>query len=122
MVFLVQRIFDSQGNRRCLKHMKKPKVTNRYCPFCNKRTSHKIKLLSTGIKRGTLKYGSIERAKKRGAFPGMGNKGRYSKPAIGKWKRKTKNTKKAVFIYTCQECKKAHQSKKGKRSGKIMLE
>ena len=101
--------------------MKKPKATNRYCPFCNKRTQHKIKLLSTGVKRGTLKRGSKERAKMR-SVPGKGNKGRYSKPAVGQWKRKTKNTKKHVFIYTCQTCKKSHQSKKGKRSGKVMLE
>ncbi len=102
--------------------MKKPKITNRFCPFCRKRGEHKIKLLSTGIKRGTLKRGSMERAKMRGAKRGTGNKGRYSKPAISKWKRKTKNTKKNVFIYTCQECKKSHQSKKGIRAGKVMLE
>ena len=103
--------------------MKKPKATNRYCPFCNKRTEHKIKLLSTGIKRGSLKKGSKQRAKLRGrGLIGYGNKGRWSKPAITKWKRKTKNTKKAVFVYTCQECKKSHQSKKGIRTSKAMLE
>ncbi|MBS3092182.1 hypothetical protein J4466_02065 [Candidatus Pacearchaeota archaeon] len=103
--------------------MKKPKATKRYCPFCNKRTDHKIKLLSTGIKRGTLKKGGIDRAKLRGRGRGYGNKGRWgSKPAVTKWKRKTKNTKKAVFIYTCQTCKKSHQSKKGMRISKVMLE
>ena len=102
--------------------MKKPKVTNRYCPFCNKKTPQKIKLTSTGMKRGALKKGSKERAYLRGAIPGMGNKGRWSKPAISKWKRKIKNTKKSVFVYTCQQCKKATQSKKGLRAGKVMLE
>ena len=102
--------------------MKKPKSTNRYCPFCNKKTKHKIKLLSTGIKRGSLKKGSKERARKRGRGRGTGNKGKYSKPPVTRWKRKTKNTKKAVFIYTCQQCKKSHQSKKGIRTGKILLE
>jgi len=103
--------------------MKKPKTTNRYCPFCNKKTEHKIKLVATGTKRGTLKRGSIERAKLRGARPGIGNKGRWgSKPAINKWKRKTKNTKRAVFVYTCSQCKKAHQSKKGKRTSKVLFE
>jgi ribosomal protein L44E len=103
--------------------MKKPKVTNRYCPRCNKKTSQKIKLVSTGIKRGSLKRGGIPRAKLRGLGVGFGNKGRWgSKPAIGKWKRKTKNTKKNVFVYTCQECKKSTQSKKGKRSSKVILE
>ena len=103
--------------------MKKPKTTNRYCPFCKKKTSHKVKLVATGTKRGTLKWGSIERAKLRGSRPGMGNKGRWgSKPAINKWKRKTKNTKRIVFVYTCSECKKAHQSKKGKRVSKVLFE
>lgn len=103
--------------------MKKPKTTMRFCPSCKKKTEHKIKLLSTGTKRGALTRGSISRAKSRGAFPGMGNKGRYgSKPAIAKWKRKTKNTKRYVFIYTCSVCKKAHQSKKGLRASKIVFE
>ncbi|MEM3074420.1 MAG: 50S ribosomal protein L44e [Candidatus Pacearchaeota archaeon] len=102
--------------------MKKPKITNRFCPSCRKKTEHKIKLLSTGVKRGTLTKGSLNRMKERGAIPGMGNKGRGSKPPINKWKRKTKNTKKYVFIYTCQICKKSHQSKSGIRAGKVMLE
>jgi ribosomal protein L44E len=103
--------------------MKKPKSTNRFCPKCNKKTDHKIKLLATGVKRGTLSRGSISRAKSRNAMPGMGNKGKYgSKPAIGKWKRKTKNTKKNVFVYTCTTCKKSHQSKKGIRASKVLLE
>jgi len=102
--------------------MKKPKTTKRYCPSCKKRTEHKIKLLSTGTKRGTLTRGSLTRMKLRGATPGMGNKGRASKPPINKWKRKTKKTKKYVFIYTCQVCKKSHQSKKGKRASKVLFE
>ncbi len=103
--------------------MKKPKTTNRFCPSCKKKTEHKIKLLATGVKRGTLRRGSLIRAKQRNAMPGMGNKGKFgSKPAIKKWKRKTKNTKRNVFIYTCKECKKAHQSKKGLRASKVILE
>jgi len=102
--------------------MKKPKATNRYCPSCKKKTNHKIKQLSTGIKRGTLTRGSMSRAKKRGLNRGAGNHGRYSKPPIGSWKRKTKNTKKAVFVYTCQECGKAHQSKRGLRTSKVVFE
>jgi len=103
--------------------MKKPKVTNRFCPSCNKKTEHKIKLSPTGMNRGALKRGSFERAKLRNARPGMGNKGKYgSKPPLTKWKRKTKTTKKHVFIYTCAECKKAHKAKKGIRAGKVLLE
>ena len=102
--------------------MKYVKKTNRYCPFCNKKTEHKIKLLSTGVKRGSLKRGGKMRVRARGQWRGMGNLGRYSKPAIKSWKRKTKNTKKIVFIYTCSQCKKSHQPKKGLRVSKVLFE
>ena len=72
--------------------MKIPKTTNRYCPYCKKKTEQKIKLVSTGAKRGTLTRGSKSRARKRGQSRGIGNKGKYSKPAVTKFKRKTKTT------------------------------
>ena len=102
--------------------MKVPKTVNRYCPFCRKHTVHKLSLPSTGHKRGSLKRGSKERARKRGSGRGYGNKGRWSKPAITKWKRKTKSTKKANIAYTCQECKKTKLQKKGKRTGRMSIE
>lgn len=103
--------------------MKLPKKTKRFCPFCKKQTEQKISLVSTGIKRGSLKWGSLIRAKLRGAMPGKGNKGRWgSKPAISKWKRKTKSTKKLVVLYTCQICKKSKPASKGRRTSKIQLE
>jgi len=103
--------------------MKHPKITKRYCPYCKKHTEHKVKLVSTGTKRGSLKRGGIPRAKKRGLGRGYGNLGKWgSKPAMSKWKRKTKTTKKIALLYTCQECKKSHGKKKGKRTGKMMIE
>lgn len=103
--------------------MKIPKKTKRYCPYCRKKTDHKVSLVSSGGKRSSLSRGSISRAKMRGRGRGMGNLGKWgSKPAITKWKRKTKSTKKTNILYTCQTCKKSHQQKKGKRSGKIQLE
>ena len=102
--------------------MKIPKKTNRYCPHCNKRTEQKISLVSTGHKRGTLKWGSITRAKLRGAFPGKGNKPKGgSKPAIKSWKRKTKTTTRKVLMYTCQTCKKSALAKKSRRVSKIII-
>jgi len=102
--------------------MKYPKTTKRYCPYCRKHSEHKIVLVSSGHKRSSLKRGSIERAKKRGLGRGTGNLGRWgSKPAVTKWKRKTKSTKKINIMYTCQTCKKSHYQKKGKRSGKIQM-
>lgn len=80
-------------------------------------------IVSTGHKRGTLKRGSLARAKLRNAMPGKGNKGKFgSKPAIKSWKRKTKTTTKKVIIYTCSECKKSRHAKKGRRVSKMLIE
>jgi ribosomal protein L44E len=103
--------------------MKIPKTTNRYCPYCNKKTAQKIKLVSTGAKRGTLRRGGIARAKLRGLGRGIGNKGKWgSKPAVSKFKRKTKTTKKTNIMYTCKECGKSKYQKKGIRLGKQIQE
>jgi len=103
--------------------MKFPKTTKRYCPYCRKHTEHKISIVSSGHKRSSLKRGSIERARKRGRGRGFGNLGKWgSKPAVTKWKRKTKSTKKTNWLYTCQVCKKSHGQRKGKRAGKIQIE
>ncbi len=102
--------------------MKIPKTTKRYCPYCKKRTEQKIKLVSTGAKRGALKRGSKQRARLRGKNRGIGNLGRWSKPAVSKFKRKAKTNKKTNIMYTCSVCKKSKYQKKGKRTGKIIQE
>jgi ribosomal protein L44E len=102
--------------------MKIPKTTKRYCPYCRKKTEQKIKIVSTGAKRGTLTRGSKSRARLRGQSRGIGNKGKYSKPAVSKFKRKTKTTKKTNIMYTCKECGKSKYQKKGKRTSKILQE
>jgi len=103
--------------------MKIPKQTNRFCPYCNKKTIQKIKIVGTGGKRGTLRRGSISRAKARGLGRGIGNKGKWgSKPAVTKFKRKSKTTKKTNIMYICEVCGKAKYQKKGKRAGKVLQE
>ncbi len=102
--------------------MKLPKQTNRFCPYCNKVTEQKIKEVKTGSKGGTMKHGSLIRAKLRGLNRGMGNQGRRSRPAVSKYKRKTKATKKAVVMYTCKECNKSKTNKKGRRVSKLVIE
>ena len=104
--------------------MKIPKTTNRFCPYCKKKTDQKIKLISTGAKRGTLKRGSLARARLRGSNRGIGNKGRYSKPAVSKFKRKSKTTKKTNIMYTCGECGKSkyRASRRNKRASKVIQE
>lgn len=98
-----------------------PKKTKRYCPFCNEHTEQKIDLVSTGHKRGSLKWGSKERAKIRGAINGTGNKGRYSKKAVKSRKMKAKTTTRKVLIYTCQKCKKSLHAR-SRRVSKIVFE
>src|SRR3989338_4399036 len=100
--------------------MKLPKKTKRYCPYCNKKTEHKIDLVSTGHKRGTLTWGSLTRMRKRGKNRGMWNQGRNSRKPIKSWKRKTKATTRKVLIYTCQTCKKSHLSR-SRRVSKIII-
>ncbi len=105
--------------------MKIPKTTNRYCPYCKKKTEQKIKLVSAGARRGTLTRGSITRAKKRGLGRGMGNKGKWgSKPPVSKFKRKSKTTKKTNIMYTCSVCGKSkyRQGRRNKRTGKVLQE
>jgi len=101
--------------------MKVPKITTRFCPYCKKRTEQKIDVVGTGFKRGELKRGSITRAKSRGAMPGKGNKGRYSRKAPKYHKRKSKTTTRKVLIYKCNECKKSKQAKNSRRVSKLLI-
>lgn len=102
--------------------MKLPKKTKRYCPYCKKQTEQKVKEVKSGSKGSSLKRGSLIRAKLRGLNRGIGNQGRRSRPAVSKYKRKTKTTKKPSILYTCSECGKSKNAKKGRRTGKLMIE
>lgn len=101
--------------------MNLPKETKRFCPYCKKRTDQKIDVVSTGFKRGELRRGSISRSKSRGAMPGHGNQGRYSRKAPKNWKRKTKTTTRKVVIYKCKDCGKSKQAKESRRVGKLLI-
>ena len=100
--------------------MKRPKATNRYCPFCKKKTEQKVKEQSRG-KAGSLKRGSKQRIRLRGLWRGIGNKGRFSRmKSQAKGKRKT--TKKTALVFICSVCKKGKDQKKGKRTSKLVIE
>jgi len=99
--------------------MKIPKLIKRLCPYCKKHTEHKV-AQSKKKSASSLSYGSKYRAKKRGTSRGYGNLGRYSKPAITKWKMTgKKSTKKTDLRYECKTCKKAHAQKKGFRAKRL---
>ena len=98
-----------------------PKVQKRLCRKCKTHTEHKL----AQNKRKTassLSKGSKVRAKRRGLARGNGGHGRYSKPAVTKFKRTgAKSTKKTDFRYTCQVCKKSSIQAKGIRSKRVEL-
>jgi large subunit ribosomal protein L44e len=99
--------------------MKIPKSIKRYCPFCKKHTEHKVSQNKTK-NPSSLKKGSKYRARRRGQARGFGNLGRYSKPAISKFKRTgAKTTKKTDLRYECKICKKTHAQKQGIRAKKV---
>ena len=101
--------------------MKIPKTIKRYCKFCKKHTDQKVSQNKRGSP-SSLSYGSKSRARRRGVARGMGNRGRYSKPAVTKFKMTGKKmTKKSDLRYQCTECKKSTAQRKGNRAKKIEL-
>jgi large subunit ribosomal protein L44e len=103
--------------------MKLPKETKRFCPYCKK---HTLQLITTAKQKSRsatrpLSRGSTSRLKKRGLRSGLGNKGKYSKPAVKSWKRKTKVTKRISVMFKCKECGKSKGIKKAIRSGRIEI-
>ncbi|MFH1590629.1 MAG: 50S ribosomal protein L44e [archaeon] len=99
--------------------MKVPKVIKRYCPYCKAHHEHKVAATKKKQPR-SMSYGSKVRAKLRGLARGFGNLGRYSKPAISKFKMTgAKQTKKTDFRYECKECKKMHTQRRGIRTKRV---
>ena len=99
--------------------MKIPKAMKRYCPKCKKHTDHKVSQTKKKNPR-SMTYGSKVRAKRRGSARGTGNRGRYSKPAISKFKMTgKKSSKKTDLRYECKSCRKVHAQKRGFRARKV---
>src|SRR3989338_7378224 len=99
--------------------MKIPKSLKRYCKYCKKHTEQKV---SQNKKRSpsSLSFGSKYRARLRGRARGIGNHGKYSKPAVTKFKRAgAKMTKKTDLRYTCSVCKKMSNQSEGIRSKRV---
>ena len=99
--------------------MKFPKSMKRYCPKCVSHTEQKV----SSVKRkspSSLSYGSKKRAKLRGRARGKGNRGRYSKPAVTKFKMTgKKQSKKTDLRYQCGQCNKTTVQKEGFRIKKL---
>ncbi|OIO62422.1 50S ribosomal protein L44e [Candidatus Woesearchaeota archaeon CG08_land_8_20_14_0_20_47_9] len=99
--------------------MKIQKSVKRFCPFCRKHTEHRV-AQSKKKAASPLTYGSKIRARRRGQARGTGNLGRYSKPAVSKWKMTGKKaTKKTDLRYECTVCKKKHPQARGIRAKRV---
>ncbi len=101
--------------------MKLPKTRKTFCPFCKKHTEQKLFQVKKG-QPSPLSYGSKIRARARGVARGKGNLGRYSKPAVNKWKMAgKKQTKKTDIKFQCNVCKKFHLQNHGIRAKKVEI-
>src|SRR3989338_9875447 len=99
--------------------MKLPKTIRRYNPKLRKHTLHRIILVKKRT-ASSLTYGSKIRARRRGRARGHGNRGRYSKAAVTKWKMTgKKQTKKADIRFECMESKKQHVKNNTFRAKKV---
>ena len=99
--------------------MKIPKQKKRLCKTCKKHTDHKV-AQNKKKTASSLSQGSKYRARKRGVARGIGSLGRYSKPAVTKFKRTgAKNTKKTDLRYTCTTCKKVSCQSTGIRAKRV---
>jgi large subunit ribosomal protein L44e len=103
--------------------MKLPKEVKRYCPYCKKHGLHSVDTAKQRSRSSVhpLSRGSTSRVRARGLNRGTGNQGRYSKPAIKSWKRKSKVTRRLTILYKCKECGKSKGIKKAIRTGRIQI-
>ena len=99
--------------------MKIPKLIKRLCKVCKSHTEQKV-AQNKKKQASSLSRGSKYRARKRGVARGIGSLGRYSKPAVTKFKRTgAKNTKKTDLRYTCSKCKKISCQSVGIRAKRV---
>ena len=103
--------------------MKLPQKTRRYCPYCKKHTAQTVEVAKQKGRSSAhpMSRWSRPRAKLRGQGVGYGNLGRFSKPAIKSWKRKSKSTKRITVLYKCTICKKSKGIKKAIRTSRLEI-
>ncbi|OVE74684.1 hypothetical protein BVX95_01465 [archaeon D22] len=106
--------------------MKLPKQIKRLCKKCKTHTEHKIsqaKRRTPGAAHPLARASKTrQKARHRGVGIGTGNRGRYSRPAIAKFKMTgAKTTKKIDLRYECTACKKTSVQSSGIRAKKVEL-
>ncbi|MBS3170647.1 50S ribosomal protein L44e [Candidatus Woesearchaeota archaeon] len=102
--------------------MKIPKKIKRYCPKCKKHTETQVadSKKRTRSTARPMSRGSNSRMMARGLKRGFGNHGKYSRPAISKFKRTgAKTSKKTDLRYKCSVCGKSQVQAFGIRTKKL---
>ena len=102
--------------------MKLPKKIKRYCPKCKKHTETQVadSKKRTRSTARPMSRGSNSRMMARGLKRGFGNHGKYSRPAISKFKMTgAKTSKKTDLRYKCTVCGKSQVQPRGKRAKKL---
>ncbi|MBN3037033.1 MAG: 50S ribosomal protein L44e [Candidatus Diapherotrites archaeon] len=89
--------------------MKMPEEIMVYCPFCKKRSKHKVKVYKKGKTR------SVARGQKRHEEKGRG----YTSKIAGKV-TVYKQAKNPTVMLTCSVCKKKHPKTIGTRTKKVL--
>ncbi len=106
--------------------MKFPKLQKRYCLKCKTHTEHKVAQAKRKGLNATHHQTSGSRKRQqlrhRGVGIGMGNRGRFSRKAITKFKMTGKKlTKKTDFRYTCSKCGRIAVQAGGMRLKKVEM-
>ncbi len=96
--------------------MKIPKKVNRYCPYCKKKTEHKVTNEKSGGRRGVLGKGRRKKYKMEHGYGGFP----YPNPQKStRWG--IKQSKKTNLRYKCTVCGKISVQKSGVRAKKVEL-
>lgn len=103
--------------------MKIPKITKKYCKHCKKHTEHSIAQAKKKERSSLKKYALARLSKKSSGKMGFGNKGRYSRKAVGKFKMSgAKSSKKVDLRFKCKVCSKTSVQNGGFRTKKAIFE
>ena len=89
--------------------MKMPNTMNTYCPYCRKKTKHKVKVAKKGRTR------KASRGQRKHEQKGKG----YVSKIAGKVKV-YKQAKHPTVMLTCTVCKKKHPKTIGSRTKKVL--
>ena len=103
-----------------------PKSLKTYCKKCKSHKEHTLTLAKIRTRSSAhplTRFGERRLKKRHYGKTGVGNKGRFSKPAVSKWKRTgAKSSKRPDLRLKCKECGKSNIKTTSSRLKKIAIE